>query len=70
MATQYKEVIHNVLTGEVTERAYTAAEIAEVERELAAAEAEAQASAAKLAAREAVLTKLGLTAEEAAALLL
>ena len=51
----------------------TDAEVAEMEAEAAIAEqkrqeAEAEA-AAKLAAKEAILAKLGLTAEEAAALL-
>lgn len=61
----------NAATGEetITEREETAAETkARLERakELAAAQAEAQA---KEAARSAVLTKLGLTVEEAQALL-
>ena len=65
----YKEKIINIETGEETWRDYTDAEIAEVE----AAQAEAlqnQAEAeVKEAARQAVLTKLGLTDEEAQALL-
>ena len=65
----YKERIVNIETGEETWRDYTDAEIAEVE----AAQAEAlqnQAEAeVKEAARQAVLTKLGLTDEEAQALL-
>lgn len=61
----------NALTGEetITERDETADEAkARIERatELAAAQAEAEA---KEAARQAVLSKLGLTAEEAQALL-
>jgi hypothetical protein len=65
------EKIHNVETNEITvvERELTAGEIAE--RETAAAEqAEREtAAAAKEVARQAVLSKLGLTAEEVAALL-
>ena len=65
----YKERIVNIETGEETWRDYTDAEIAEVD----AAQAEAlqnQAEAeVKEAARQAVLTKLGLTDEEAQALL-
>jgi len=65
----YKEKIVNTATGEETYRNYTAEEIAEVEAaqaEAALKQAEAQA---KETARFAVLTKLGLTAEEAQALL-
>jgi phosphopantetheinyl transferase (holo-ACP synthase) len=69
MTTQYKEIIINVLTGQTTERPYTADEIAEVEAQLASNEIESQALAAKEAARQAVYTKLGLTPDEVAALL-
>ena len=61
----------NVITGEetITEREETAAETkARLERAKEVAAAQAQAEAKK-AARSAVLTKLGLTAEEAQALL-
>jgi hypothetical protein len=47
----------------------TADEAAAIEAGHAEAEAQAEAEAAKLAARQAVLDKLGLTADEAAALL-
>ena len=47
----------------------TAAEAAIIDAAHAEAEAVAEAAAAKLAARQAVLNKLGLTADEAAALL-
>lgn len=63
----------NCETGEVIERPLTQEEIsaneaaaAQAEADRSAAEAEAEA---KATAREAVLAKLGLTAEEAAALL-
>jgi hypothetical protein len=46
----------------------TADEAAQIEATHAAAEAEAEAVEAKAAARQAVLDKLGLTADEAAAL--
>ena len=64
----YKEKIVNVLTGEISWRDFTAEEIeqqklGEAEAALRVAELEA-----KEAARQAVLTKLGLTAEEAQAL--
>jgi hypothetical protein len=65
----YKEKIVNVATGEETWRDFTDAEIAEVEAAQAqSAERQAQAEA-KEAARQAVLTKLGLTADEAKLLL-
>lgn len=67
------EKIIDITSGEETIRPYTAEEIALVESEkakiasfLAAKEAE---ETAKQTAREAVISKLGLTAKEAAALL-
>jgi hypothetical protein len=69
----YQEKIIDIMTGEETIRPYTAAEIKEVEAATQAAQAEIDArenaKAAKEAARQAILDKLGLTAEEAAALL-
>ena len=47
----------------------TADEIAEIEARHAEAQARADVEAAKAVARQAVLNKLGLTADEAAALL-
>jgi hypothetical protein len=56
---------HNVATGEVIERNATAEELAAVEAQQAAtAEAEAEKQA-KATARQAVLDRLGITAEEA-----
>ena len=57
-------------TGETTdlERDETPAEIKNREDALATAQARADEAAQKEAARQAVLTKLGLTAEDAAAL--
>jgi len=46
----------------------TADEVAAIDAQRAEAQAQADAQAAKLAARQAVLDKLGLTADEAAAL--
>ena len=60
---------HNLLTGEIVERDQTAAELAQVAADKVSFQAEADAQAAKIAARQAVLDKLGLTADEAAALL-
>ena len=47
----------------------TADEAAQIDAQRAQTEAQAEANAAKAAARQAVLDKLGLTADEAAALL-
>jgi len=71
--TQYNEKIVDLITGEETIRPFTAAETAAVEAERAKFEAEAKAiakeQATKDAARQAVLDKLGLSADEVAALL-
>ena len=71
MTMEYKEVIHNIATGEITERPYTAAEIAEVEAEQAEAakrlEAINKADADKATA-QAKLAALGLTADDLKAL--
>ena len=56
-------------TGEVIDRVMTDAEHTSWQAQQADDEAQAEAAAAKLAARQAVLDKLGLTANEAAALL-
>ncbi len=61
--------IHNVETGEVIEREMTADEIAQKESDKATALARQQAEANKAAEKAAVLSKLGLTADEVAALL-
>jgi hypothetical protein len=66
---KYTEKIVDVTTGKVTIRQYTAEEIATIEAELAKNAAEKIEHEAKETARQAVLAKLGLTAEEAAALL-
>jgi len=60
---------HNIETGEVIEREMTAAEIAQWEADRAEAEAIKAAEATKAAEKIAVLAKLGLTADEVAALL-
>ena len=61
--------IHDMTTGEVIDRVMTDAEHTAWQAQQAEAEAQAEADAAKVAARQAVLDKLGLTADEAAALL-
>lgn len=69
----YVEKIVDVITGEETIRPFTANEVAAIEADQAKTKAEgnarAQEQATKDAARKAVLDKLGLTAEEVAALL-
>jgi hypothetical protein len=60
---------HNLLTGETTERDQTDAELAQVEADKAEAQAQAEAQAARTVAREALLDRLGITADEAALLL-
>ena len=69
----YTEKIIDIETGEETLREYTAAEIAEVEKAQADAILENEKvtaeQATKDAARQAVLDKLGLSADEVAALL-
>ena len=70
---EYTEKIVDISTGEETLRPYTADEIATVEAIKAqhdAEQAERDAEqASKNAAREAILDKLGLSADEVAALL-
>lgn len=61
--------IHDVLTGEIVVREMTTDELAQLEKDKKQAQLDAQAQTAKQTARQAVLDKLGLTADEAAALL-
>lgn len=63
-----KVVIVDAITGEVVERAQTAAEKTQTEKDQAEAEAQAAALEAKAQAKASALTKLGLTADEVAAL--
>ena len=58
----------NVATGEIVVRKANATELANLAQLAVEAEAEAEAETAKQIARQAVLDKLGLTADEAAAL--
>ena len=65
-------VIHDVLTGETITRDFNAVELAQLELDKAEvkkqAKTQAEALTAKQAARQAVLDKLGLSADEASAL--
>ena len=67
--TAPKMTIIDALTGETTTRNLTAKELAEIETDRAQTEAQAKAKLAKIAQRQAVIEKLNLTADEAAALL-
>ena len=60
---------HDVLSGEITEREMDDAEFAEWQAQIAQGEITKAEQAAKAEARQAVLDKLGLTADEIAALL-
>ena len=61
--------IHDLATNEIVEREMNADEFAQYQADLAADQAEKAAAEAKATARQAVLDKLGLTAEEMEALL-
>ena len=63
-----KVIEQNLVTGEIVEREQTTAEKTQTIKDKAEAEAQAETVAAKIAARQAVLDKLGITADEAAAL--
>lgn len=59
----------NILTGETVVRDMTDAELAQLEKDKADAKANAKAEADRAALKTATLAKLGLTADEVAALL-
>ena len=61
--------IHNAITGEITTVELTQAELADRANAVAEAEAQAEAKLAKAVARAALLTKLGITEQEAQLLL-
>jgi len=61
--------IHDLSTGEIVEREMTKAEADSLATDQAEAQARRELQAAKEAEKTAVLAKLGLTAEEVAALL-
>ena len=67
--TQPKIREHNLETGEIVDREMTVEELAQWEADKATAIAKQQAEATKAAEKAAVLEKLGLTADEIAALL-
>lgn len=61
--------IHNVETDEIVEREMTAAEYTKYQAALKVSEDQDKALADQAAAKAALLTKLGITADEAALLL-
>ena len=61
--------VHNIQTGEVTEREMTSEEIAQKVIDQAVETARIAETEAKATAKAALLTKLGITAEEAKLLL-
>ena len=61
--------IHDLATDEVIDREMNDAEFAQYEADQAAAAEQAAAEAAKAAEKEALLAKLGITADEAKLLL-
>jgi predicted metal-dependent HD superfamily phosphohydrolase len=61
--------IHNAETNEVIEREMNAQELAQWEADNVAAQVEKETHAKSAAARQAILDRLGLTADEAALLL-
>lgn len=65
----YKEKIINVETGEEIWRDYTFEEIAEIEKAQAKSAARTIEQSQKYIARKVILTKLGITEEEAQLLL-
>lgn len=60
---------HNATTNEIIERQPTSQELNQMQNDAISAEQELAESEAKEAARQAILDKLGLTAEEAQLLL-
>jgi hypothetical protein len=64
-----KITFHNEATGETIDRELTADETAQREKDIAKYEAIKQAEADRQALKQATLAKLGLTADEVAALL-
>ena len=64
-----KKIEVNGITGEVIERDFTADELALMESDKTEAKARATAEKAKAKAKADVIAKLGLTADEVAALL-
>ena len=67
--TTLQITIYDATTGETVTRDFNADELTQLEKDKKQAQLDAQAREARQAARQAVLDKLGLTADEANALL-
>jgi hypothetical protein len=67
--SEYKEKIVNAITGEVTWRDYSEQEVSKIKKNLEDIAEEKTAAEAKATARQVILDRLGLTAEEAQLLL-
>ncbi len=65
----YIEVIHDITTGETIEKPYSAEQIAEAKAMEAAAKSKMEEQAKAEADKAALLSKLGITADEAKLLL-
>ena len=63
-----KVIEQNLITGEIVERDQTTEEKTQAAKDKAEAQAQIEAAEAKIAKRQEVLNKLGLTADEAVAL--
>jgi hypothetical protein len=63
-------VIHNAETGEIIERVANAEELKQIAKDKTASKAEKAEAEARATAKAELLTKLGITAEEAKLLLL
>lgn len=66
---EYKEKIHDAITGEITWRNYTSKEIADAEADHLRSQAETETEAVRTAEKAALLAKLGITDDEAKLLL-
>jgi hypothetical protein len=67
--SEYKEKIVDAITGEVIWRDYSEQEVQNIQKHLQEIDEEKAASEAKAATRQALLTRLGITEEEAKILL-
>ena len=63
------KIVHNVSTGEISEIELTEAELAKIEQDKQAFAIKQVEAQAKATAKAALLSKLGITADEAALLL-
>ena len=67
--TTPQTMVHNAITGEIVTRNFNASELAQAEADKIAQDQAAADAKASASARQAVLDKLGITADEAKLLL-